>query len=109
MSTETEAEAGTEAESEAADRRQSHIRSLVVTATATLGGAIAGTATFYVAQGPNDNLGLGVLAIAILLEMGAMKVMGVDVGDFSTKDQLYVVFMTFSMWFVVWTILLTTH
>lgn len=94
---------------ETAGRRQSHIRSLVVTAATTLGGAIAGTATFYVAQGPNDNLGLGVLAIAIAVELGVMHIMGVDIGDFSTKDQLYVVFMTFSMWFVVWTILLTTH
>jgi len=94
---------------ETAGRRQSHIRSLVVTATTTLGGAIAGVATFQVTQGPNDTLGLGVLTIAILLELGAVQVLGVDVGEFSTKDQLYVFFMTFSMWFVVWTILLTTQ
>ncbi|MFB6296877.1 MAG: hypothetical protein ABEH66_08595 [Halobacteriales archaeon] len=104
MSTETEAEA----ESETADRRQSHIRSLVVTATTTLGGAVAGTATFYVAEGPKDTIGLIVLAVAVALELGIIHLLGVNVEDFSTKDQLYVVFMSFSMWFVVWTILLTT-
>jgi len=103
MSTETESG------SEAADRRQSHIRSLVVTAATTLGGAIAGTATFYVAAGPKDTIGLAVLTVAIALELGVIQLLGVDVEDFSTKDQLYVVFMSFSMWFVVWTILLTTQ
>ena len=45
----------------------------------------------------------------LLLELVVMQVLGVDVREFSTKDQLYVLFMTFSMWYVAWAILLTTQ
>jgi hypothetical protein len=31
----------------------------------------------------------------------------VDVEDFGAKDYLYVLFMTFALWFVGWTVLLT--
>ena len=34
--------------------------------------------------------------------------MGIDTGDLSAKDYLYIVFMTFSLWYVTWAILLTT-
>lgn len=93
--------------SETADPKTAHRRGLKVTAIATLGGVVAGIATPMVVGGPSDTLGLTVVLGAVLLELGVMQATGVDVGEFSTKDHLYIVFMTFSLWFIVWTILLT--
>ncbi|MFB6087231.1 MAG: hypothetical protein ABEJ85_01825 [Haloarculaceae archaeon] len=93
---------------ETAEGLSEYHRSLAVTATVTLGGVLAGVASSMVATGAKDRLGLYVLAAAIVVEFGVMYLSGVDVTDFSTKDQLYVIFMTFALWFVSWTILLTT-
>ena len=94
---------------ETASRRESHVRSLVVTGTATIGGVIAGVATFELASGASDQFGLVILAVAVAVELVTMRALGIEVSEFSTKDNLYVVFMSFSMWFVAWTILLTTQ
>jgi len=94
---------------ETGSRRDSHVRSLLVTGTATIGGVFAGVASFELVSGPSDQFGLVILVAAVAVELGIMRVLGIEVTDFSTKDNLYVVFMTFSMWFVAWTILLTTQ
>ncbi|MFB6360793.1 MAG: hypothetical protein ABEH59_05665 [Halobacteriales archaeon] len=93
---------------ETADPRASHRRSLKVTATASLAGVAAGVATPMVTTGPTDRLGLAVMIGAVLVVLGLLRLIGIDVDDFSTKDHLYVAFMTFSLWFVTWTILLQT-
>jgi hypothetical protein len=91
------------------DRRDSHMRSLIVVAVTTLGGVGAGVASTEVAASATDQGALLVVGSALLLELVVMQVLGVDVREFSTKDQLYVLFMTFSMWYVAWAILLTTQ
>ncbi|WP_225333215.1 EMC6-like membrane protein [Halomicrobium urmianum] len=85
-----------------------HLRGLTVTTVAAIGGLSAGVAASMVAAGPGDNLGLVVLAAAIIAQFPILRLIGVDVEDFSTKDYLYVAFMTFALWFVSWGILLTT-
>ena len=40
--------------------------------------------------------------------LGEAGLVAVDVQEFGAKDILYVAFMTFSLWFVSWTVLLTT-
>lgn len=37
-----------------------------------------------------------------------LRVVGVDVNGFGAKDYLYVVFMTFALWFITFAILLTS-
>ncbi|MFB6149341.1 MAG: hypothetical protein ABEJ48_06720 [Halobacteriales archaeon] len=93
---------------ETTDRRASHLRGLKVTSVAAIAGVIAGVVSAAVATGPSDRIGLAVFVGAILVEMGLLQVMGVDIDDFSTKDHLYVAFMTFSLWFISWTVLLTS-
>jgi hypothetical protein len=73
----------------------------------SLAGILAGVVSAAVATGPTDSTGLAVLAVATLGSLGVLQVLGVDVGEFSTKDHLYVAFMTFALWFVTWGILLT--
>ena len=93
---------------ETADRRAAHRRSLKVTAAATLTGVVAGVVTPMVTAGPTDRLGLAVAVAAVIASLVAMRGLGVDVDDFSTKDHLYVAFMVFSLWFMTWTIMLET-
>jgi hypothetical protein len=92
---------------ETGEELDSYIQSLIVIAATTLGGIGAGVATNTVAAGPSDQAALAIVGIALGVELVIMQVAGVDVRDFSTKDQLYVLFMTFSMWYVTWTILLS--
>lgn len=115
MATETETGAGeTEAGNGAAgtgnsagDGISDYMRSITVTTTATLAGVAAGVVSTVLAAGPNDNIALGILGITILVQFPFYYLVGIDVGDFGTKDKLYVVFMTFALWFVSWSILMT--
>lgn len=93
---------------ETVDRRAQHRRSLKVTATASLAGVVAGVVTPMVTAGPADQLGLAVVVGAVLAVLGILRLIGVDVDEFSTKDHLFVAFMTFSLWFMTWTIMLET-
>ena len=66
-----------------------------------------------VASGAIDPLGVYVLAGAVVVQFPlhrGLEAAGLDldVEDFGAKDYLYVVFMTFALWFVCWTVLLTT-
>ncbi|MFB6229052.1 MAG: hypothetical protein ABEH88_10930 [Halobacteriales archaeon] len=93
---------------ETGEELDSHIQSLIVIAATTLGGIGAGVATNTFAAGPSDQAALVMVGAALAVELVVMQVAGVEVREFSTKDQLYVTFMTFSMWYVTWTILLST-
>jgi len=90
------------------ERFSPHLRGVTVTTTATVFGVIAGVASSMLASGPGDTIGVTLLLGAILAQFPLYYAIGLDVGDFSTKDKLYVGFMTFALWFVSWGILLTT-
>ena len=92
---------------ETVDRKASHRRSLKVTTIATLGGVVAAFASEAISMPAGSRNGLLVVFALVAVELGLMRVFGVDVGDFSAKDHLYVAFMTFAMWFVAWGVLLT--
>ena len=97
---------------EEVDQRASHIRGLKVTTIAALAGIAAGVASAAVAgtsvAAASDRTALAILGGAILVQFGLLRVVGVDTTEFSTKDHLYVGFMTFSLWFVTWATLLTS-
>jgi hypothetical protein len=86
----------------------SHLRGLTVTTLSALAGLAAGVGAHQITAGATDQLGIAVLIAAIVVQFPILKVLGVDIDDFSTKDYLFVAFMTFSLWFVSWGILLTT-
>jgi hypothetical protein len=98
---------------ESADRRVAHVRGVTVTALACLSGVVAAVVSASVASGASDTLGLYLLAAAVVVQFPLHRVLemagiDLDVEDFGAKDYLYVAFMTFSLWFVCWTVLLTT-
>jgi|TARA_B110000116_G_C16736166_1_gene536166 hypothetical protein len=90
-------------------KRVAHIRSLRATGASTLFGIVAGILTSLVASGPSDILSIVPLIAGLLSGLFVMQILGVNVSEFSTKDHLYVAFMTFTMWFITWTLLLTTN
>ncbi|NEU57893.1 hypothetical protein [Halorussus sp. MSC15.2] len=93
---------------QASERRASHIRGVTVTAIASLGGiAAAFVSAMFLGTAAKDQLALGIVGAFVFVQLPILQVLGIDVEDFSTKDHLYVLFMTFSLWFVTWTILLT--
>ena len=82
-------------------------RSVTVTTSTALAGVAAGLVSSAVASGATDMTGLLIVGVFIFGQYPLLRVLGIDVEEFSKKDHLYVWFMTFSMWFVIWAILLT--
>jgi len=90
------------------DGMSSHMRGLTVTTLSALAGIGAGVATNEITASATDQLAIAILIAAIVVQFPILKGLGVDIDDFSTKDYLFVAFMTFSLWFVSWGILLST-
>jgi hypothetical protein len=94
---------------ETVDERAEHLRSVTVTSLTALAGIAAALVSAILASGATDPQGLYPLAGAILIQLPALRLLGVDVEDFSMKDNIYVAFMTICFWFVTWTVLLTAQ
>ncbi|WP_123537949.1 EMC6-like membrane protein [Halosimplex salinum] len=94
---------------ETAEGWDDHLRGLTVTTLASLLGLGAGVGASSLATGPNDRLGLYLLAAAVLVQFPVYMAIGIDVDDFGVKEYLYIAFITFSLWFVSWGILLTAE
>jgi len=92
---------------ETADGMSSHMRGLTVTTLTAVAGIAAAFGSNALATAPNDPQGVLVVAVAIAAQFPILRVIGIDTDDLSAKDVLYVGFMTFSLWFVSWGILLT--
>lgn len=92
---------------ESGGRFSPHLRGVTVTTLSTGLGLVAGVVSALVAAGPTDRIALAVVAGAIVVQFPLLNVLGIDVSDFSTKDYLYVGFMTFVLWFITWGLLLT--
>ncbi|WEL21318.1 hypothetical protein [Halorhabdus sp. BNX81] len=93
---------------ETSHRLTGHARSVTVTALSTIGGVIAGVASHMLFTVAESQSALGLVIAAAVAQFPILYAVGIDLDDFSAKDYLYVGFMTFSLWFVTWSILLTT-
>ena len=86
-----------------------HTRSVVVTTITCLAGIAAGiVSAVYVGTDPADVAGTTpviVMGVFVLVQYPLYKVIGV--GDFGAKDNLFVAFLTFTLWFISYTILAT--
>ncbi|WP_247002948.1 hypothetical protein [Halosolutus gelatinilyticus] len=93
------------------DRRE-HIRSISVTAVAALIGVGAAlVSAIWIGVSSNaaeDTRALLLIAGAILVQFPVLSASGIyDEDEIGPKHYLFVTFMTFSMWFITWGILLT--
>jgi hypothetical protein len=89
-----------------ADGRSGHVRSMTVTTVAAIGGIVAAFLSWTVATSVTDSTAAGVVVAAVVIEMGVMRAVGL-VEELGAKKVLFIAFMTFSLWFVCSTILLT--
>ncbi|PSQ42207.1 hypothetical protein BRD17_09155 [Halobacteriales archaeon SW_7_68_16] len=102
MSTETADDGGT-----------SHIRSITVTSLAAMAGVVAAFVSDALTAGDpagvaaTDTTAQLVVLVAIVVQFPLLRLAGIDPDGIGAKDVLYVAFLTFSMWFVTWGILLT--
>jgi uncharacterized membrane protein len=89
-----------------------HLRGVTVTTIACLAGVIAALVSGVVfgttTEAAENIIGLVVVGGFVVLQFPILRVVGVDVQDFSTKDYIYVAFMTITLWFITYTILLTS-
>lgn len=89
-----------------------HLRGVTVTTLACLAGVIAALVSGVVlgttAEAAENIVGLVVVGGFVVLQFPILRVIGVDVQDFSAKDYIYVAFMTITLWFITYTILLTS-
>jgi uncharacterized membrane protein len=89
-----------------------HLRGVTVTTLACLAGVAAALVSgVYVGTTPEaaaNQQTLFVLGAFVLAQFPLLKVVGVDIEGFGAKDYLYVVFMTFTLWFISFGILLTS-
>ncbi|QSG14956.1 hypothetical protein [Halapricum desulfuricans] len=93
---------------ETADGLTGHARSVTVTTLASLMGIVAALISEYgLEAAPAGRINVFVILGAVLVQIPILQALGVDTQDFSTKDHLYIAFMTFSLWFISWTMLLT--
>ena len=90
-----------------ADGMSSHMRGLTVTTLTAIAGIGAAFGSNAVASGATDFTGLLIVAVAVLAQLPILQVLGIDRDDLSGKDIAYIAFMTFSLWFVSYGILLT--
>ncbi|MFD1511789.1 hypothetical protein [Halomarina rubra] len=88
------------------DRPSDHIRGITVTALASLLGIAAAFGSYTITTDPTATAVVYALVAAIVVQFPVLRVTGLK-EEFSTKDYLYVAFMTFALWFVCLTILFT--
>jgi|APHM01.1.fsa_nt_gi hypothetical protein len=91
-----------------------HVRAVTVTAIAALSGVGAAlvsgelTAGLPPADAATQLEPLMVVFALVALQPALLRAVGLLKEDFSAKDFLYLLFMTFSLWFVTWSVLLTS-
>jgi predicted aconitase with swiveling domain len=86
-----------------------HMRGLTVTTIAAVAGIAAGVASnAIVGAEPKSQVALAIVFGTIVVQFPLLHLLGIEYGGLGTKDKVYVAFMTFSLWFVSWGILLST-
>ncbi|KTG10795.1 hypothetical protein AUR64_06280 [Haloprofundus marisrubri] len=97
---------------ETATGLSSHMRGVTVTTLSCLAGIGAAVTSGIVVGTTIDDaanrLSLAVFGAFVLVQFPLLRLVGVDMDGFGAKDYLYVVFMTFALWFISYTVFLST-
>lgn len=95
----------------AEEKRHAHLRGVKVTAFSSLLGVAAGVLSWAITSGFLMSMAqvnaVAVLAAAVAVQKPFLPYL--DKPEMSKKDWLYVGFMTFDLWFVTWTVILTAE
>ncbi|KAF5036878.1 hypothetical protein DSECCO2_570540 [anaerobic digester metagenome] len=99
-----------------AEKQVEHRNRIKRTITACFMGILAGGLSFYLSGTPdpvsglqaNGIIGLFLLAAGIVFQKYIFVLLRIDYMELTGKDWFYQGFMTLALWFMTWTILLTT-
>jgi PKD repeat protein len=94
-----------------ADKQAEHINRIRRTLSASLIGIFAGGLSYYISISFSTDTGLLALMLmiaGIVVQKHLFILMHMDTEKLGAKDWFYQGFMTFALWFMVWTILLTS-
>ena len=111
----TRSGSGAKAEQLRSEKQRAHINRIERTLAACFLGLIAGWLSFALGGTPDANmvqpnalLGLVIMAAAIVVQRHLFILLRLDTPRLGGKDWFYQGFMTFALWFITLTILLTT-
>ncbi len=97
------------------EKKEQHIKRVKRTLIACIMGFFAGVLSFLLggvpdAAGvqPNTFLAILLLMAGIVFQKHIFMLIGIDLAELGKKDWFYQGFMTFALWIITWTILLTT-
>jgi heme/copper-type cytochrome/quinol oxidase subunit 4 len=106
---------GLKKEKTRADRQVKHIERIKRTLIACLLGIFTGILSFYsggvpTAQGLQNNglLGFMMMLAGIVIQRHVFILLRMDTSQLGSKDWFYQGFITFALWFMTWTILLSS-
>jgi hypothetical protein len=89
-----------------------HMRGVTVTTIACFAGIAAALVSAFVVgttpEAASDTMALLIMGGFIFVQFPVLKLLGVDVGEFGIKDNLFVSFMTFCLWFITYAVLLSS-
>ncbi|HJJ89495.1 MAG TPA: 4Fe-4S binding protein [Methanocorpusculum sp.] len=93
-----------------------HSKRVIRTLIACVFGMVAGVVSYFTAGTPNLEtgtqavpfIGLLILLVAIILQRTLFILIRIDLSSLNKKDWFYQAFMTFSMWYISWTVVLST-
>jgi hypothetical protein len=99
-----------------AEKQIEHRKRIKRTLVACFMGILAGGISFYLSGvpsqetglQPNAIIGLILLAAGIVFQRQVFMLLKIDFLELTGKDWFYQSFMTFALWFITWTLLLTT-
>ncbi|WP_323675012.1 hypothetical protein [Halorubellus sp. PRR65] len=99
---------------ETQSQRQAHVLSVTRTGIAAALGVAAAFGSWFLTQdmsaaaASKDQTAQLIVLAAVAVQPILQQVLGIYKDDFGAKDFLFILFITFSMWFVTWTIILTS-
>ncbi|NLM28972.1 MAG: hypothetical protein GX216_00870 [Methanomicrobiales archaeon] len=110
------AEAETTRPGTRAGKQAEHRERVKRTLTACFMGILTGILSFYLSGTPdpatglqsNGIIGLLLLAAGVVFQKHVFMILGIDYMKLTSKDWFYQSFMAFALWFMTWTLLLTT-
>jgi EMC6-arch/PKD domain len=98
-----------------AEKQAGHIERIKRTLIACLLGIFAGVISYFSGGAPNAHglqnnglLGFMLMLAGIVVQKHLFILLGMDTSKLGAKDWFYQGFMTFALWFMVWTILLSS-
>jgi len=96
------------------EKQAAHVQRITRTTVACIAGLVSGVLSFFLAGTPDAlgiqpgvSIGILLLAVAIAVQRYVFPFLGAGSPPLTTKDWFFQGFMTFSLWFISWTVLLS--